>query len=78
MVLSSDKISGLRKPLLMLKLQTLTPDNKQEESLVEMDAEELAKLLKSLKAAQKVSPHASLSIFKENFTQQSLFQIAHM
>ena len=55
MVLSSDKVAGLRKPLLMLKLQTTTPDMKQEDALVELDATELAKLITKLKAAQKVS-----------------------
>ena len=54
MVLSSDKVSGLRRPLLLLKLQTLNPDNSTASNLIEMDAKELNKLLKSLKAAQKV------------------------
>ncbi len=54
MVLSSDKVSGLRKPLLMLKVQTMSADNSVASNLVEMDASELAKFLKTLKAAQKV------------------------
>ncbi len=54
MVLSSDKVSGLRKPLLMLKVQTMSADNSIASNLVEMDASELAKFLKTLKAAQKV------------------------
>mmetsp|Transcript_16113 Transcript_16113/g.27192 ORF Transcript_16113/g.27192 Transcript_16113/m.27192 type:complete len:80 (+) Transcript_16113:84-323(+) len=58
MVLSSDKLSGLGKPLLQLKLDTTgtskcDSDNKREH-LVELDKNELNKLLKELKNAQAV------------------------
>jgi hypothetical protein len=55
MALSSDKVSGLRKPLLQLKLDTADPTGKAEETLLELDSDELTKLLKTLIAVQKVS-----------------------
>lgn len=54
MVLSSDKISGLRRPLVQLKLDTISGGSVKE-SLVEMDSKELKLLLSNLKAAQAVS-----------------------
>jgi hypothetical protein len=56
----------------MLKLQTLTPDNKHEESFVELDAEELTKFLKTLKAAQKVNQQLISTLIR------SLFQLFFM
>lgn len=54
LALSSDKISGLRKPLVQLKLDTANPTGQTESTLLELDAEELNSLLKALTAAQKV------------------------
>jgi hypothetical protein len=53
--MSSDKISGARKPLILLKLETIGPNNTPKEQLIELDVAELGQLLKSLRAAQKVS-----------------------
>jgi len=61
MVLSSDKLSGLGKPILQLKLDTAIDNNAKadiQEHLVELDAKELDHLLKSLKAARAVSPRS--------------------
>ncbi len=53
-MLSSDKLSGLRKPMLQLKLDTVSAGAKVTENLVELNLEELKSLLASLKAAQQV------------------------
>ncbi len=53
LVLSSSKLSGLRKPLLMLKLEKTLPNGSVEERLLELDEAELDRLLESLKSAQK-------------------------
>ena len=53
LVLSSSKLSGLRQPLVLLKLEKVMPDGTLQEKLVEMDTDELDRLLVSLKAAQK-------------------------
>jgi hypothetical protein len=53
LVLSSSKLSGLRKPLLMVKLEKTLPNGTVEERLLELDEAELDKLLESLKSAQK-------------------------
>ena len=53
LVLSSSKLSGLRQPLLMLKLDKILPDGTIEERLLELDESELNTLLSSLRAAQK-------------------------
>jgi len=53
LVLSSSKLSGLRQPLLMLKLDKTLPDGAVEERLVELDEAELDMLLASLRGAQK-------------------------
>lgn len=56
MILSSDKLSGLGKPVVQLKLDTATGnDSSIQENIVEMDLTELTALLKSLKSAQSVS-----------------------
>lgn len=55
MAMSSDKLSGLRKPLLQLKLETAGPSGQAQDTLLELDSEELSRLLKTLMAAQKVS-----------------------
>lgn len=52
LVLSSDKLSGLRKPLLLLKLDTVAADGSKSEKLVELNEEELDALLTSLKKVQ--------------------------
>ena len=58
-MLSSDKLSGLGKPILQLKLDTAVDSNATtsgiQEHLVELDAKELDCLLNSLKAARAVS-----------------------
>jgi len=54
LTLSSDKISGLRKPLLLLKIDTVGPDGGKVERIVEMNEEELNHLLARLKEAQEV------------------------
>jgi hypothetical protein len=56
LAISSDKISGVRKPLLLLKLEVATPDGGKQEQLVELDNAELTNLLKTLRQAQKVRP----------------------
>lgn len=53
LVLSSSKLSGLRQPLLMLKLDKVLPDGSTEERLIELDEAELDMLLGTLRAAQK-------------------------
>jgi hypothetical protein len=56
MILSSDKLSGLGKPVVQLKLDTSSGnDCLIKENLVEMDINELGALLKALKSAQQVS-----------------------
>ena len=52
LVLSSNKVSGLRKPLLQLKLDRELVNGQVDENLVELDEEELDKLLASLKQAK--------------------------
>ena len=49
LVLSSNKVSGLGKPLLQLKLDRELVNGQVDENLVELDEEELDKLLASLK-----------------------------
>ena len=53
LVLSSSKLSGLRQPLLLLKLDKVLPDGRIEERLIELNEVELDMLLDSLCAAQK-------------------------
>jgi hypothetical protein len=53
LVLSSSKLSGLRQPLLMLKLEKTMPDGTMKEQLVELDEAELNSLIANLSAAQK-------------------------
>lgn len=53
-MLSSDKLSGLRKPMLMLSLDTVDCNGVKKSHLVELTSEELRQLLDKLKAAQKV------------------------
>ena len=56
MILSSDKLSGLGKPIVQLKLDTAsTTEGVIREQVIEMDIKELNLLLKSLKGAQLVS-----------------------
>ena len=55
MILSSDKLSGIGKPVVQLKLDTASGVNNEiREHLLEMDAKELNALLKVLKSAQAV------------------------
>ena len=56
MILSSDKLSGLGKPVVQVKLDTAsTQDGSINAHLLEMDLKELNGLLKTLKSAQAVS-----------------------
>eukprot|EP01032_Pedospumella_encystans_P016883 gene16883-19242_t len=53
MILSSDKLSGLGKPVVQLKLDTTSGSDAQvQENVVELDLNELTSLLKALKSAQ--------------------------
>lgn len=54
MVLSSDKMSGLRKPMVILKMETARADGTTEESLIELDTNELSYFLGTLKSAKQV------------------------
>lgn len=54
MVLSSDKLSGLRQPLVMLKLDTVDILGKQEDKIVELTLDDVTNLLATLKSAQQV------------------------
>jgi hypothetical protein len=54
LVLSSDKLSGLRRPLLMLKLDVVGADGDKQEKLVELSEAELDVLLAKLKKAQSL------------------------
>jgi hypothetical protein len=54
MVLSSDKLSGLGKPILQLKLDVSTDGGNVVENVTELDLNELNALLKVLKQAQAV------------------------
>jgi hypothetical protein len=56
-VLSSDKISGLRKPILMLNLETIDSGGTAQNQLIELTTEELKGFIEKLKTAQKVHPH---------------------
>lgn len=56
MILSSDKLSGLGKPVVQLKLDTTSDSDAQvQENVVELDLNELTSLLKALKSAQAVT-----------------------
>jgi len=55
MALSSDKLSNFKTPLVMLKLDTVDPLNEKTSSLLELNAEELNNLLKTLKSIQRVA-----------------------
>ena len=52
LALSSDKLSGLRKPLLLLKLETVAADGTRAEKILELNEEELDTLLQGLKKVQ--------------------------
>jgi hypothetical protein len=54
MVLASDKMSGLRKPILILKLETSNPNGNTEQTIIELSGEELNAFLAQLRVAQKV------------------------
>lgn len=51
-VLSSDKLSWLRKPLLLLRLDTVSADGVKSERVVELSELEVDELLEGLKKAQ--------------------------
>ncbi len=55
MVMSSDKLSDLHKPLLMLSLETTNANGEKTTQLVELTAEELKHLIDKLKTVQKVN-----------------------
>lgn len=52
LVMSSNKVSGLRQPLLQLKLDRQLPDGALDENLIEMDEHELDKFIEKLKEAK--------------------------
>jgi hypothetical protein len=52
LVMSSNKVSGLRQPLLQLKLDRQLPNGGLDENLIEMDELELDKLIEKLKEAK--------------------------
>ena len=54
MVLSSDKLSGLRRPLLRLKFDIVEPNGKKREEIIEMEADKVKAFIENLKLAQKV------------------------
>ena len=54
LVLSTDTISTLRKPLLMLRFEANLPDGSTKTQILELTTDELKGFLDSLKAAQKV------------------------
>lgn len=55
MILSSDKLSGIGKPVVQLKLDTASGVNNEiREHLLELDAKELNAFLKVLRNAQAV------------------------
>jgi hypothetical protein len=59
MILSSDKLSGLGKPVVQLKLDTSSAGESSvlQEHLLELDLKEITALLKVLKNAQTVRVH---------------------
>ena len=60
-VLASDKISGLKQPLVILKLFLSNPSGSLEEKQIELSQEELGKFLTNLKAArQKINDNFSI------------------
>lgn len=63
MMLSSDKLSDLHRPILQLKLDTETSDGKIHSNLLELSVEESQRLLKSLKTAQRVRISLKFFIF---------------
>ena len=54
LVLSSDKLSTLRLPILLLKLDVTMPDGTIGSKTVELTVSDLKSLLASLKSAQQV------------------------
>ena len=54
MVMSSNKLSDLHKPLLMLKLETKDANGVKSEQLIELTTDELKLLISKLKTVQKV------------------------
>jgi hypothetical protein len=52
--LSSDKISSLRRPLLVLKLDVADDSEKEKEVVIELEESELKAFVSKLCAAQKV------------------------
>mmetsp|Transcript_24707 Transcript_24707/g.25339 ORF Transcript_24707/g.25339 Transcript_24707/m.25339 type:complete len:80 (+) Transcript_24707:46-285(+) len=59
LVLSSDKLSGLRKPLLMLNLETIDCNGVNHNQLIELTSEELKPFIEKLKSAQRVAHSVS-------------------
>ena len=55
MVMSSDKLSDLHKPLLMLSLETTNANGEKSSQLLELTTEELKYLIGKLKTVQKVN-----------------------
>jgi hypothetical protein len=65
-VLSSDKLSSLRRPVVIVKLSLAADDDTEKEVLLEFTEEELDALLDKLGGAQKVS--GNLCFGEENLT----------
>lgn len=55
LTLSSDKISTLRRPILLLKLDLVNEEGKREEVTLELDDAELKELVNELGDVNKVS-----------------------
>eukprot|EP01038_Epipyxis_sp_PR26KG_P012894 gene12894-17278_t len=53
LILSSDKLSSLQKPILQLKLDIESADKSITNQILEMDINEINSLLEGLKSAQK-------------------------
>ena len=53
-MLSSDKLSGLRRPIILLKLDILQNDGSTKERLIELSADDAGELIEKLKSAQSV------------------------
>ena len=52
--LSSDQLTGLRKPVILLKFDTIDVSGELKENIVELDADETLEFLTSLKKCQAV------------------------
>jgi hypothetical protein len=53
-ILSSDKLSGLKKPVVMLQLTTVDCNGVEKQSLLELSKEDTKVLLEKLRKIQKI------------------------